>query len=205
MRGIPFGGPLGAVLDPSMGITLHPRVDGQASVGDEARDDVVQAAPAVLVRHLGQQVGQWFASRKGMHPTAMVAELTGSVAAAASAELGVMIQIHQLNVAFSDEDRAQLQALAAEKRRAVAATLASPVVPAPPPPAAVAPYGAAPIASPSAAGTPTNPAKKKSGALYALLGGGVVVLAIVFGLVWHFTHEHASAPAAHEHTQHGKH
>jgi Protein of unknown function (DUF1266) len=70
-------------------------------------------------------------------------------------------------------------------------------------PPGAGPYGPAPMVGPG--GAAAGPAgKKKTGLLIGLIAGGVVLLGLVFGLVWHFTHEHASPPPAHEHA-HGKH
>jgi hypothetical protein len=69
-----------------------------------------------------------------------------------------------------------------------------------------APYGGAPMAPMGGAGG--APGKSKMGLIIGIAAGGLVMLCLVIGVVWHFTHEHESphaapaAPAAHPHPHH---
>jgi hypothetical protein len=197
MNIVRFGGPLGAM--PGMGITLHPRCQGEASLPDDARAELVQAAPNCLLKHVQEQVARWHATS---HKAAgqMTVEVSAAVAAAVSAELGLNVRMGSFSVDLSDEDRAALQARAKDHRMAVIAkqnaqetALAG---------APTAPSAGAPTAP--TAGVVSPPVKKKSGALFAILGGALVVVVAAAGLVWHFTHSPGTPPAAaHEHA-HGK-
>jgi hypothetical protein len=72
-------------------------------------------------------------------------------------------------------------------------------------PPGAAPYGAAPMVGPGGA-APGGLAKKKTGLIIGIVGGGVVVLSLLFFLVWHFTHESEHEhehPASHD-THHKK-
>jgi hypothetical protein len=71
-------------------------------------------------------------------------------------------------------------------------------------PTGAAPYGGAPMAPlgpPAYGGAPMAPlgapggGKKKTGLIIGIAAGGLVVVGILFGVVWHFTHEHEHEPA----------
>jgi hypothetical protein len=83
------------------------------------------------------------------------------------------------------------------------APTAAPYGGAPMAPTGGAPYGGAPMAPMGGA-----PGKKKTGLIIGIAAGGLVVVGILFGVVWHFTHEHESphsvpaAPAGKPHPHH---
>jgi len=190
-----FAGSLGAM--PLMGITVHPDCRGHASLPSDARDDVVQVAPACLMKHVAEQVRATRSYESNGVAPEREGPLRAAISAAASGDLGVAVNVGLLCVEPSEQDMADLMDRDDADRRAkqAAGTKGAAV-----PPQAAAPYGGASPA-PVAAGAP---AKKTSGGLVAIVGGAVLVLAVAFGLVWHFTHKNAAAPAAHEHA-HGKH
>jgi hypothetical protein len=202
MKVVRFGGPLGAM--PQSGIIVHPTFHGEASLPDDASEQIVQLAPACFMKHMKAALTDWYPKQRS--PGSVMADVSPAVIAAVSSELGVQVQIGSLAVTLSDEDRAQLKARAAEAQQPKRDGIAAMGAPAPgvgPQAAGPAPYGGPPpgATAPAAVAAP----KKKSGALFAIVGGAVLLLGVVVGLVWHFTHEHAAAPAAaHEHA-HGKH
>jgi hypothetical protein len=183
-----FYGALGAML--GTGTTVHPHCSGHASLPSDARDDIVQAAPIHILQHVKQQTEavQWFADRPDPRPIEerMVA-LRAAISAAAGAQLGVAVNVGLLKMDLSEQDYAEQAERMASKTAAT--------------PQAAAPSGGTPAAPAAAvAGPPAT--KKKSGALFAIIGGALVVVVVASGLVWHFTHSSAAAPAAaHEHAR----
>jgi hypothetical protein len=72
-----------------------------------------------------------------------------------------------------------------------------------------APYGGAPMAPTGApyGGAPMGggPKKSKTMLIVGAAAGGLVMLGIVFGIVWHFTHEHEEHEQRHEQHEEKKH
>ena len=117
MKIVQFVGPLGAIPGRGQDFTLHPRCQGEASLPDDARGDLVHAAPMCLLKHTTEKVTQLRATGKWIGPP-VIPEIMAAVGAAASAELGVKVQISSLTLTLSDEDRAAMSARAKEGRAA---------------------------------------------------------------------------------------
>jgi hypothetical protein len=214
MKLVKFGGPLGDVYDSVSRQVLHPTLTGEAMLPPDYPDDLLPGASACLRKHTTNVLIQAFSEGRG-YPMGgdgppWKAELD-TAGAAASAELRAAIRFGSFEVSFSEEDRPKV---AAARRQAAMARIAPPgqaqgqVAPAAPAavggtlpagmsPPLVSPPAAVPVVSPVAPSPPAASSK-----LPLLLGGGVVLLAIVSGVAWHFTHSR-SAPPAHEH-EHGK-
>jgi hypothetical protein len=141
MGAVTFGGQLGSFFDSATNLHVVLRCMGQGTVASEIRGDFENAARSCLLRHAAAEVRRELERGTPMIHVVRPSGLVAAVSAAASAELGVRIDV-DLTLSMSEEDQAALSRAAAAAAQANrAAMMAAQSAPAAPP--AAAPVGRA--------------------------------------------------------------
>jgi membrane protease subunit (stomatin/prohibitin family) len=212
-RGCKFGGPLGRHLDPSLGLEATPLVhtgeysmkvvdppsfvQAHMSMADGAT--VVNAVSGTVLAKMKELVSRLVAEKHSMLQLGNVPRLLEGLNPMLGDlnSVGLSVQVQNVSVAFSDEDRKALIAASAEKAAAGRAARIAEMRGEPAP--AAAPGTPPLMALAPGAAVPRPASRRNSG----LIVGGLVAVVVLTSIVAAVMHAHAPPSAAPQH--HGKH